>query len=57
LIASDAGKYGHLDAKELTSEYMVAFTGAISLAEIYHAIWPVKDALTMARRLIGEKPR
>ncbi len=56
LIASDAKKYGHLDAKELTREYMVVFTGAISLAEIYHAIWPVKDALNTARRLIGEKP-
>jgi hypothetical protein len=56
LIASDARKYGHLDAKELTREYMVAFTGAISLAEIYHAIWPVKDALNTARRLIGENP-
>jgi AcrR family transcriptional regulator len=57
LIASNARKYGHLDARELTSQYMVAFTGAISLAEIYHAIWPVKDALNTARRLIGEKPR
>jgi AcrR family transcriptional regulator len=56
LIASDARKYGLLDAKELTREYMVAFTGAIALAEIYHAIWPVKDALNTARRLIGEKP-
>lgn len=56
LIASDAKKYGHLDAKQLTREYMVVFTGAISLAEIYHAIWPVKDALNTARRLIGEKP-
>jgi AcrR family transcriptional regulator len=57
LIASDARKYGHLDARELTSEYMVAFTGAISLAEIYHAIWPIEDALNTVRRLIGEKPR
>ena len=56
LIASDAGKYGHLDAKELTSEYMTAFIGAIALAEIYHAVWPVGDALNTARRLIGEKP-
>ena len=56
LIASDARKYGHLDARELTSEYMVAFTGAISLAEIYHAIWPIEDALNTVRRLIGEKP-
>lgn len=56
LIASNSKKYGHLHATELTSEYMVAFTGAIALAEIYHAIWPVKDALTTARRLIGDKP-
>jgi hypothetical protein len=32
LIASDASQYGYLDAEELTGEYMVAFTGAISLA-------------------------
>ena len=56
LIASDTRKYGHLDARELTSDYMVAFTGAISLAEIYHAIWPIEDALNTVRRLIGEKP-
>ena len=56
LIASDARRYGHLDARELTSEYMIAFTGAISLAEIYHAIWPIEDALNTVRRLIGEKP-
>jgi AcrR family transcriptional regulator len=56
LIASDVGKYGHLDATELASEYMVAFTGAIALAEIYHAMWPVEDALNTAHRLIGAKP-
>lgn len=56
LIASDAKKYGHFDAKELTKEYMVAFTGAIALAEIYHAIWPVEDALNSVRRLIGRQP-
>ena len=56
LIASNARKYGHLDASELSSDYMVVFTGAISLAEIYHAIWPIEDALNTVRRLIGEKP-
>jgi len=56
LIASDAKKYGRLDAKTLTSEYMVAFSGAIALAEIYHAIWPVEDALNTVRRLIGQPP-
>lgn len=54
LIASDRRKYGHLDAGAVTGAYMVAFTGAIALAEIYHAIWPVKDALKTVRRLIGE---
>ena len=57
LIASNARKYGHLDARELSSDYMVVFTGAISLAEIYHAIWPIEDAVNSVRRLIGEQPR
>ena len=56
LIASDAGKYGHLDAEELAAGYMVAFTGAVALAELYHAIWPVEDALKTVRRLIGDSP-
>lgn len=55
LIASDARRYGHLDATVLTGEYMVAFTGAIALAGIYHAIWPVEDALNTVRRLIGQQ--
>lgn len=54
LIDSDTARYGHLDAKELTNEYMVAFTGAIALAEIYHEIWPVEHALMTVRRLIDE---
>jgi len=53
LIASDKNKYGHLDAKALSHEYIVALTGAISLAEIYHAIWPVEYAQETARRLIS----
>ena len=54
LIASDKKNYGHLDAKVLSYEYMMAMTGAIALAEIYHAIWPVKHALETVRRLIGQ---
>ena len=56
LIASDEKKYGRLKAAELTGEYMTAFIGAIVLAQIYHAVWPVEDALNTARRLIGDKP-
>jgi AcrR family transcriptional regulator len=54
LIASDEAQYGHLDANVLTGEYMVAMAGAIALAEIYHAKWPVENALSNVRRLIGE---
>lgn len=53
LIASDKKKYGHLDPEALSHEYMVAMTGAIALAELYHDIWPVEHALATARRLIG----
>lgn len=53
LIASDAGKYGHLDAGDLTEAYMVMFTGAVALSEIYHEIWPVDHALKAARRMVG----
>jgi AcrR family transcriptional regulator len=56
LIASDFKRYGRLDTATLTREYMVAITGAIVLAELYHAIWPVKDAMDSMRRLIGETP-
>jgi AcrR family transcriptional regulator len=57
LIASDSKKYGHLDTRELTKEYMVVFTGAIALAEIYHAMWPVEHAMMTVLRLIGEQKR
>lgn len=53
LIASDEKKYGHLNDTELTEEYMVLFTGAVALAEIYHDIWPIDHALHSARRLVG----
>ena len=56
LITSNTKKYGYLNVKELTGEYMVAFTGAIALAGIYHDIWPVADALNTAHRLIGHSP-
>lgn len=54
LIAWKPSRYGKLKADELTGEYMVAFTGAIALAGIYHAKWPVVDALNTVRRLIGQ---
>ena len=56
LIASDFKRYGRFDATTLSREYMIAITGAIALAELYHAIWPVKDAMDSMRRLIGESP-
>jgi len=52
LIASDSKRYGHLDPEQLTRNYMLIFVGAIGLAEIYHAMWPLEHALEGARGLI-----
>jgi AcrR family transcriptional regulator len=53
LVSCDQA-YQHLDAKKLASDYMVAFAGAVSQAEIYHAIWPIEQAIETIERLIGE---
>jgi len=54
LVASDKQKYGHFDAKILADDYMVVFSGAVSLAELYHDILPIKRAIKTLERLIGE---
>ena len=54
LVASDKVKYGHLDAEKLAKDYMVAFSGAVALAELYHAIWPIEQAIESIEGLIGE---
>lgn len=54
LIESDRGKYGHLDLDTVSKCYMVAFAGAVALAEMYHATWPIEDAIHSVRRMIGE---
>jgi AcrR family transcriptional regulator len=52
LIESDSKKYGHLVAEDLINEYMLIFSGAIALAEIYHAEWPVEHSVKMLHSLI-----
>jgi AcrR family transcriptional regulator len=54
LVASNRESYGHLDANKLANDYMVAFAGAVSQAEIYHAIWPIEQAIETIERLIGD---
>jgi AcrR family transcriptional regulator len=54
LIESDSKKYGHLNARDLTNNYMVSFAGAVALAEIYHAIWPVEHAFKTMQSLIEQ---
>lgn len=54
LIESDRQKYGQLEADKLTNDYMITFAGAVALAEIYHAIWPIEQAEQTVRRLIGK---
>lgn len=55
LVDSDRQKYGHLDPKALSQDYMVIFTGSLALSEIYHEIWPFEHGLQALRALIGEK--
>lgn len=52
LIASDRKKYGHLEPKALCDDYMMAFGGAVALAEIYHDIWPIERAISTVQRLL-----
>lgn len=54
LMDSDVKKYGHLDITAVTREYMLAFSGATALTGIYHAIWPIEDAIKSVKSLIGE---
>ena len=54
LVDSDTKRYGHLDIERLTDDYLVAFSGAVAMAEIYHQVWPVHHAESTLLRLIGE---
>jgi AcrR family transcriptional regulator len=53
LIASDPKKYGHVDAREVSDEYMVIVAGALALSGLHRALWPAERALMAARRLVG----
>ena len=53
LIESDP-KYRHFDVAALVEDYMVAFSGAVALSQIYHSIWPIEQAIESIERLIGE---
>jgi AcrR family transcriptional regulator len=53
LIAADR-KYVHLDAEQLSQDYMLVFAGAIALAELYHNISPIEQGVATLKRLIGE---
>lgn len=54
MIESDPQRFAHLNTQELTRDYMMAFTGAVAQAELYHAIWPIEHAIAAVQRLIGE---
>jgi AcrR family transcriptional regulator len=53
LLESDPNKYGHLHAQELTTDYMLIFTGAIGLSEVYHDVQPILNGIEAVKRLIA----
>ena len=57
LIASDPQQYSHLNPTELSNQYMLIFTGAIALSELYNSTSPANDALKAIYRLIDEAPK
>lgn len=52
LIYSDRQAYGELDVERLANDYLVILGGAIAMTEIYHDIWPARQATEMVKRLI-----
>ncbi len=53
LVRSDEKKYGHLDVKALSNDYMTLFAGAIALAGIYQEGWPIQNGIDAVRRLVA----
>jgi AcrR family transcriptional regulator len=53
LIASDRKRYGQLDARRVSKEYMVIVAGGLALAGVHRKLWPAEHALNAARRLVG----
>lgn len=54
LIASDPKRYAALDAEEVARNYMMIFAGSVAMAEIYNAVWPVKQGEQILLGLLGE---
>jgi hypothetical protein len=52
LIESNPHSYGELDADVLANDYLVILGGAIAMAEIYHDLWPARQAVSLIKRLI-----
>ena len=53
LIDSDTVRYGRLKASELADDYLMIFTGAIALSEIYHDVWALRYGVKKVKALIG----
>jgi AcrR family transcriptional regulator len=52
LIVSDPKRYGHLNARAVSREYMVIVAGALALAGLHRELWPAEHALVAVRRLV-----
>lgn len=54
LVESDPGKYGALNPVQLGKHYDVIMAGALALAELYAAVWPLQQGLKTLQALIGD---
>ena len=53
LLESDPDKYRHLRAQDLTTDYLMIFTGAIALSEVNHDVQPILQGIEAIKRLIA----
>lgn len=53
LVESSPEQYGHLDPEQLAKSYQLIFGGAVALSELYHDVWPAREAEKAVARLIA----
>lgn len=49
----DPKKYKTMDTKQKAKEFMIIFTGAVALSEIYSDTWPVKTAVRQIQEMLS----
>lgn len=55
LVIYDPARYGYLQPNRISNEYMITFTGAIALTQIYLEKWPIRHAVQTIRSMLDAR--